>query len=313
MKVRLAAVAVLAALAAGCGGGGGGGSSSGDAASVVPADAIAYVTIDTDASSAQVSSALKILDKFPIEPRAERQLRASITRSGVDFDALTSSAGSEVDIAVLKVNGQPKVVGFAKPSDEKAFDAQLDKSSSEAHDDERLDGVRRQAGRPRRSRPPTIRRASPTTRHIRPRRSPFLPAATRLRASTHPRRDADGTRCREEQPRVVRRLSRLAHRREVDRRCADLAGRCVQARGACEGDEYAASPAGNALADQIPSGSIVALALQRWGRGRRRAREPRKSSCRSLGQQLGIDLPALISVLNGPVIAYVRPASRCRR
>src|SRR5438874_5432079 len=126
MKVRLAAIAVLAALAAGCGGGGGGGSSSSEAASMLPADALAYATIDTDASSAQVSSALKILDKFPIEARAERQLRASLSQNSVNLDALTKSAGSEVDIAVVMVNGKPSPVGFAKPSDEKAFDAQVD-------------------------------------------------------------------------------------------------------------------------------------------------------------------------------------------
>jgi hypothetical protein len=91
MRVRLAGVAVLAVLAAGCGGGGG--SSSSDADSLVPAKALAFATIDTDTSSGQVSSALAILKKFPIEPRAEQQLRASIKQSGVDFDALTSSAG----------------------------------------------------------------------------------------------------------------------------------------------------------------------------------------------------------------------------
>ena len=128
MRVRLAGVAVLAVLAAGCGGGGGG--SSSDAESVVPANALAFATIDTDKSSAQVSSALKILDKFPIEPRAEQQLRASIKDSGVDFNALTSSAGSEVDIAVINVNGQQLPVGLAKPSDENAFVAQLDKTES---------------------------------------------------------------------------------------------------------------------------------------------------------------------------------------
>jgi hypothetical protein len=127
MRVRLAGVAVLAVLAAGCGGGGGSSSTSG-ADSVVPRDALAFVAIDTDTSSGQVSSALKILKKFPIEPRAEQQLRSSITQGGVNFDTITKSAGPEVDVAVLTVNGKPTPVGFAKPSDEKSFDAQLDKN-----------------------------------------------------------------------------------------------------------------------------------------------------------------------------------------
>ena len=125
MRVRLAGVAVLAVLVAGCGGGGGGSASSAD--SVVPRDALAFATIDTDASSAQVTNALTILKKFPIEPRAEQQLRTSITKGGVSFDAITKSAGSEVDLAVLMVDGKPTPVGFARPSDEKAFDGQLDK------------------------------------------------------------------------------------------------------------------------------------------------------------------------------------------
>src|SRR5690348_3579969 len=128
MRVRLAGVAAVAVLAAGCGGGGGSSASSAD--SLVPGNALAFATIDTNASSAQVASALKILKKFPIEPRAEQQLRASISRSGVDFDAITKTAGDEVDVAVLMVGGEPTTVGFAKPSDEKAFDAQLDKNQT---------------------------------------------------------------------------------------------------------------------------------------------------------------------------------------
>lgn len=303
MKVRLAALAVLAALAAGCGGGGGG-SSSGDAASVVPADAIAYATIDTDASSAQVSSALKILDKFPIKARAERQLRASITQSGVDFDALTSSAGSEVDIAVLKVNGQPKVVGFAKPSDEKAFDAQLDKSSTKhttmngwtlfADEQAVLDAA-------------TASRAS----------SLADDAAYQAATKAVP---ADGDAIARFYASAAGTQTALgAAKNSLGSSAGSLgsltaakwiAGALTSQDGAVKLEVHAkaastaASPAGTALADQIPSGSIVALALQGGGTVVPASAQQQLSA---LGQQLGIDLPGLVSALNGPVIAYVRP------
>ncbi len=304
MKARLAALAVLVALAAGCGGGGGGGgSSSGDAASLVPADAIAYATIDTDASSAQVSSALQILDKFPIKARAERQLRASITKSGVDFDALTSSAGSEVDIAVLTVNGKPKPVGYAKPSDEKAFEAQLDKSSTKhttmngwtvfADEKAVLDAATANHTS-NLADDPAYQAATKTV-------PADGDAIARFYASSAGTQTALGAAKNNLGPSVGSLGSLTAAKW--------IAGALTSQDGAVKLEVHAnaagtaSSSAGTSLVDQIPAGSIVALALQGGGSVIPASAQQQLSA---LGQQLGIDLPALVSALNGPVIAYVR-------
>lgn len=303
MKVRLAGVAVVAVLAAGCGGGGGGSSSS-SADSLAPADALAFATIDTDRGSAQVSSALKILNKFPIKARAERQLRSSINQSGVNFDALTSSAGSEVDIVEIKVNGQPQTVGLAQPSDEKAFDAQLDKSSTKhttmkgwtVFSDEQatLDAFTKQSGGSLSD--DTAYQAATKT----------IPAdgdaIARFYASSAGAQTALGA--------AKTNLGRSAGSLNSFTAASWIAGALTSQDGAFKLEVHAKSasttsaPAGNTLVDQIPSGAIVALALQGGG-----AVVPASAAqqLQAAGQQLGIDLPALVSALNGPVIAYVRP------
>lgn len=132
--MRRGLLLALLLVLAGCGGGGGGGSSSSSdtASGLVPRNAVAYVTIDTDFSSAQVKSATAIVNKFPIKDRALAELKKSIRESGVDADALKRSVGPVVDIAVLNVNGDYGYVGYTQPTDEKTFDAQLETGSSPA-------------------------------------------------------------------------------------------------------------------------------------------------------------------------------------
>jgi hypothetical protein len=62
----------------------------------------------------------------------------------------------------------------------------------------------------------------------------------------------------------------------------------------------------NPLAGKIPSGSIVALALNAGG-ATSSLPAATQEQLSVIGRQIGVDLPALVSVLNGPVIAYVRP------
>src|SRR5438128_69045 len=99
MRARLAMVGAVALLAAGCGsggGGGGGGGSDGDASSIVPIGALAFVSINTDFGSAQLTSAQSILAKFPIEAKALQSIRSAVAKAGLDLDALTSSVGPEL-------------------------------------------------------------------------------------------------------------------------------------------------------------------------------------------------------------------------
>ena len=301
MRFRLAGVAVLAVLAAGCGGGGG--SSSSVAESIVPAGALAFATIDTDTSSAQVSSALTILDKFPIEPRAEQQLRASIKDSGVDFDALTSSAGSEVDFAVINANGEQVPVGLAKPSDEKAFDAQLDKSESKhttmdgwtvfADKQATLDAFKRQSGAGNIGDDAAYQAAIKS-----------LPSDAIARFYASPAAE-DALLKAAKQNLPAASLGKLASAKW-------FAGALTSQDGAFKLEVHTKAAStqalskSNPLTSKIPSGSIVALALNGGG-ATKSLPAATQEQLSVIGQQIGVDLPALISVLDGPVIAYVRP------
>ena len=311
MKVRLAALAALAVLVAGCGAGGGGGSggsgggsSSDDAASLVPADAVAYGTVDSDASSAQISSALKILDKFPIEARAEQQLRASLKQNGVDFAALTQSAGSEVAFAVLMVSGKPSPVGFAKPSDEKAFDAQVDAGNG-VHTT--VDGWTVFADKQAALDAVTATHASsladdPSYQAAMKTVPAEGDAIARVYASAAGTQVALGA--------AKGSLGSSAGSLGSITAAKWIAGALTSQDDAFKLEVHAkaasttASSASNALADQIPSGSIVALALSG---GSAVVPASAQQQLSALGQQLGVDLPALVGALNGPVIAYVRP------
>jgi len=300
MRVRLAGVAVLAVLAAGCGGGGSG--SSSDAGSIVPTGALAFATIDTDASSAQVSSALKILHKFPIEPRAEQQLRASIKQSGVDFDALTSSAGSELDIAAINVNGQPQAVGLAKPNDEKAFDAQLDKTSTlhatmkgwTVFSDKQatLDAFKNQSSS-------SIADDATYQAAIK-----SLPSDAVLRFYASPAAESALLNAAKQQNLPSGSLGKLPTAQW-------FTGALTSQDGAFKLEVHSKAPSTqalskpNPLASKIPSGAIVALALNGGG-ATKSLPAATQEQLSVIGQQLGVDLPALISVLDGPVIAYVR-------
>lgn len=301
MRVRLAGVAVIAVLAAGCGGGGGGLSSTAD--SIVPGDALAFATIDTDTSSAQVSSALKILHKFPIEPRAEQQLRASIRQSGVDFNALTSSAGSELDIAVINVNSRPQAVGLAKPSDEKKFDAQLDQTKAQhmtvkgwtvfSDKQAALDAFKKQSDT-------TIGDDATYQTAIK-----TLPSDAVASFYASPAAEDALLNAAKQQNLPSSTLGNLPKAQWVT-------GALTSQDGAFKLEVHSKSAStkalsrANPLASKIPAGSIVALALNGGG-ATKSLPAATQEQLSVIGQQLGVDLPALISVLNGPVVAYVRP------
>ncbi len=302
MRVRLAGVAVVAVLAAGCGGGGGGGSSSSGADTLAPADSLAYVSIDTDASSAQVASALKILKKFPIEPRAEQQLRASISQGGVNVNTITKSAGDQVDVAVVTVNGQPTPVGFAKPSDEKAFDAQLDQNHG-MHTT--IDGWTVFADKQAALDAVSSRKSDLSDDATYQAAIKSLPDDAIARFYGSP---AGENAVLNQAKKSVPSASPLGTLPQAKW----FTGALTSSDGAFKLEVHAKAPStkalskANPLAAKIPAGSIVALALN--GGGTATALSPTsQQQLSAIGQQLGVDLPALISALNGPVIAYVRP------
>jgi Protein of unknown function (DUF3352) len=131
MRVRAAAVlAGLGLLAGGCGGGGGGGNALPAAADVVPANAAALISVDTDFSSGQWRRALALTRRFP--GAAQLLRRASAQSGNLSFDRDVKPAlGPEVDVVWLDfAHGGNDAVALTQPKNEKRFAALIRKGNS---------------------------------------------------------------------------------------------------------------------------------------------------------------------------------------
>ncbi|MGZ4340436.1 MAG: hypothetical protein ACXVQ3_10300 [Gaiellaceae bacterium] len=300
MRGRLVAIASIAVLAAGCGSAGGG-NSTGDAAALVPPDALAYLSVDTDFSSTQIKNAEAVLNKFPIKAKLLQQLRSSLAKSGTDVDALKASIGPEVDVAILKVNGETNAVGYTQPSDENAFVAQLDKEKTvhtkidgwTVFSDKQpfLDAAKNRSGRL--SDDVAYQAAMKTVPGT-------GDAIARVYASAAGTQTALGA--------ASSSLGSAGSSLGTITAAKWIAGALTSQDGAFKLEVHAkaqsaSSTAGAGLADEIPSGSILALSLT-GGSGALPASLHQQLS--GLSQQLGVDLASLVGALNGPVIAYVR-------
>jgi hypothetical protein len=121
----LAAVAAVLAVAAGCGQTG----AAGSADSVVPASALAYVSVDTSFEGDQWRAVAGLLEQFPEgEGLLEEVLEQAGAEAGLDGGAdLRAALGPEVALVVLEApsaaDEEPPVVVLTKPSDEDAFAA----------------------------------------------------------------------------------------------------------------------------------------------------------------------------------------------
>lgn len=136
MRVMIPAAAVAAAAvitAAGCGGAGAPGSGGlGGAASVVPADAVAFVALDTDVSSGQWQAVDQLLQKLPAHDKLLKQLQQSFEqRTKLSWnDDVKPALGNELDVAVLppaSAGAKPQLVVLAQPNDSAKFGALLQK------------------------------------------------------------------------------------------------------------------------------------------------------------------------------------------
>jgi hypothetical protein len=290
------------ALAAGCGSSGGGGSDPPDAASIVPADALAYVTVDTDTGSDQLSSAQKVLDKFPIKDKAIASLKADAEKNGVNLDNLISSVGPVLDIAVLKSGTTTGPVGFAKPSDEQSFDAQLKQLKHATVDgwtvfsdnQALLDAVTSRTANL--ADDATYKDAAASipavgdaiVRAYAPGTSLSAVASTAGNSSTGE-------------------LGNLAQDAKLDL----ITGALTSKDGASfnlethfkEATTPSTSSNAVSLADEIPSGVLAALSLT--GGTVDALPSGTEQQLGQLTQQLGVDISSLIGILQGPVIAYV--------
>ena len=117
---------------AGCGGGGGGeekaaeagGAQAAAGAAIAPAEALAFVQITTDASSAQWAAADALLDRFPGRDKLVQSLLEEIQAEGLDWETdIKPALGPEIDIVVLPRQGEdPAVVGLTQPADTAKFE-----------------------------------------------------------------------------------------------------------------------------------------------------------------------------------------------
>jgi hypothetical protein len=120
---------VLAAVAAGCGGATKSTGAGPAGASIVPASAPVYVAVYTDLSSGQIKQADELLKKFPGREQLLAELRKSLADEGVNLEQIESSLGPELDIVLLDVGPDPKVVALTQPKDEQEFDKLLETGS----------------------------------------------------------------------------------------------------------------------------------------------------------------------------------------
>jgi hypothetical protein len=122
----------LALLAAACGGSSTSATGSGTAsgAEVAPADAIGFVSIDTDDGSDQWQQADELLQKFPIREELLSWLQRQIADDQIDFeDDVAPALGPTLDVvAVRGAGGETLIVGLTQPDDADKLGALLKKS-----------------------------------------------------------------------------------------------------------------------------------------------------------------------------------------
>ena len=304
MRMRLALLALLAlALAAGCGsGGGGGGSNPPDAASIVPADAQAFATIDTDGSSDQVESALAVLDKFPIKQKLTTQLEQSASKSGLHVKQLLSSVGPVLDVAVVKLQASTGAVGFARPDDEQAFVAQLKDLKHTTIDDwtvfaqsqALLDAVtNRTSSLADDSMYQAAIGSIPGTGDALAR--VYAPGTALKTGASLAGGTAGGSLQALTKKSVPDWITGALSSSDSDGFNLEL--HVKQATGG--------APTGTAnLADQIPADALAALSIT--GGSLKALPAGTEDQLGNLTQKLGIDVSSLVGILNGPVIVYVK-------
>ena len=119
-------VAALSLPALGCGEA----SSPGAAgASVAPAGAQAFVSVDTSFDSANWETGRALLVKFPDGNKAVDWLLRQLSGQGLDFQRDVKPAfGPETDLVGLDLSGDGKFVGLTQPEDRAKLDALLAKS-----------------------------------------------------------------------------------------------------------------------------------------------------------------------------------------
>lgn len=139
MKPRLHLASLAAALVlviAGCGGDGGGSAAEGGGGlDVVPASAVAYISLNSDLESGQWETLREHVDKFPDAGRLVDELLSELADEGVDWERDVEPAlGPEVTIVALNADddAEPEPVLLTQPDDEAKLDALMDRADDES-------------------------------------------------------------------------------------------------------------------------------------------------------------------------------------
>jgi len=121
----------LALVAAGCGGSQTG-SSSASGAQFVRADALAFVSVNTDFGSSQWKQLDTLSKKFPARDQAIQSIEQGIAGRGLDFaNDIKPALGPEVDLVVASgaTPGDITGAGLTKPSDGSKFEKLVEKEN----------------------------------------------------------------------------------------------------------------------------------------------------------------------------------------
>lgn len=127
----LAGAALLTVSACGSGAGAASSTTLGGAASLVPADAVAFVAVDTSLSSGRWRWLDGLLAKFPSSDQLLAQLRTGFERkTRLDWETDVKPAlGDELDVVVLP-GTKPAYVALVQPRDQAKLDALLKKAGA---------------------------------------------------------------------------------------------------------------------------------------------------------------------------------------
>jgi len=124
-------LALLVLVLAGCGGTTNRAAAGG--ADIVPADAPAFISIDTDFDSSQWQTLDKLASRFPDKDKLIRSLKGMAQEEGIDWDKdVRPALGSELALAWLDFdNDAENAVALLQPKDEDAFKRLATKSDGE--------------------------------------------------------------------------------------------------------------------------------------------------------------------------------------
>jgi hypothetical protein len=127
----LALVALVLAALVGCGGDDSAAVGTDSAATIAPASAPMFASIDSDLSSDQWQQLDELLQRFPGRDRLVDELRSSLAGEGVSADEIDEAFGPTVDVVVLDLEDEGAGVFLTKTEDVEALKALLAKGDDE--------------------------------------------------------------------------------------------------------------------------------------------------------------------------------------